>query len=257
MPAGINFSLAPADALKFFRAKGLKTSFAWQDMWQQEHDAQFTVAKMMNVDLLRDVKAAVDKSIADGQTFQQFKKELKPRLVDAGWWGKAEMTDPLTGEVKTVQLGSVRRLRTIFRVNMQTAYAAGAEQQMQEQKAEAPYAMYDALDDGRTRPQHKAWDGIVLPLDHPWWATHTPPNDWGCRCGKIQLSKRQVEAMGKSVSDEAPPSPTREYTNPRTGEISRVPVGIGPGWAYNPGESRLQHLQEQLDEKRREFRDVD
>lgn len=257
MTLAINFKLAPEKALKFFRAKGLKTSFAWQDMWQQEHDAAFTVAKMMDVDLLRDVRAAVDKAITEGTTLQQFSQELKPRLLEAGWWGKAEMADPETGEVNLVQLGSPRRLRTIFRVNMQSAYAAGEWAQIQETKTEAPYLMYDAVDDGRTRPQHRAWDGTVLPVDDPWWKTHRPPNGWNCRCGVIQLSADQVKAMGLAVADKAPVSPTREYTNPRTGEISRVPLGIDPGWAYNPGESRVEHLRRSLDEKRRSFLDGD
>jgi hypothetical protein len=61
------------------------------------------------------------------------------------------------------------------------------------------------------------------------------------------LEDPALEAPGRSDGqggpDKAPPSPTREYTNPRTGEISRVPVGIDPGFAYNPGKSRLEHLQ--------------
>lgn len=249
------FDLAPEKALAFFRAKGYATSFAWQDVWQQENDAAFTVAKMMNVDLLRDVRAAVDKALADGQSFEQFRGEIEGRLVQAGWWGKAEMADPVTGETKLVQLGSPRRLRTIFTTNLQTAYAAGHWQEIQATKASAPYLMYDAVDDASTREEHAAWDGTVLPADDSWWGTHMPPNDWGCRCGVIQLSAEQVQAMGLDVAAAAPPSPTREYTNPRTGAVERVPLGVGPGWAYNPGASRSQLLQQQLDEKLRNFRD--
>lgn len=248
-----SFALKPKDALKFFSAKGLKTSFAWQDVWQHEHEAAFTVAKMADVDLLADVRAAVEKAIAEGQTLQQFSKALKPRLVEAGWWGKAEMVDPLSGESKLVQLGSPRRLRTIFQTNMQTAYAAGDWAQIQENKAEAPYLMYDAIIDGATRPEHRKWDGTVLKVDDPWWNTHRPPNGFNCRCSTVQLSKDQVVAMGKVVDDKPPPSPTREYTNPRTGEISQVPVGIDPGFAYNPGKDRLQHLRKMLDDKVKGF----
>lgn len=255
MTLSINFKLAPEAALKFFRGKGLKTSFAWQDMWQEEHDAAFTVAKMADVDLLRDVRSAVDKAIAEGTTLQQFKDEIKPRMVDAGWWGKAAMVDPGDDEVKLVQLGSPRRLRTIFRVNMQASYAAGAWEQIQETKAEAPYLMYDAVDDARVRPQHRAWDGTVLPVDDPWWRTHRPPNGWNCRCGTIQLNADQVKSMGLTVADRAPAVVTRSYTNPRTGEITRVPAGIDPGWAYNPGESRLENLRRSLQDKLQGFRD--
>ncbi|MBN8488227.1 MAG: minor capsid protein [Burkholderiales bacterium] len=253
MPAQARFDLPPEKALAFFRAKGYATSFAWQDVWREEHDAAFTVAKMMQVDLLRDVRDAVDKAIATGQTFEQFRDEIELRLVEAGWWGKAEMTDPDTGEVKVVQLGSPRRLRTIYRTNLQTAYAAGHWAEIQDNQVDAPYLMYDAVDDASTRDEHRAWDGTVLPASDPWWATHFPPNDWGCRCGVIQLSADQVEAMGLKVATKAPAITTREYTNPRTGEVTRVPNGIGPGWDYNPGASRLADLQRQLADKTRDL----
>lgn len=250
------FDLPPREALKFFRGKGFQTSFAWQELWQQEHNAAFTVAKMMDVDLLRDVRLAVDKAIADGQTLQQFRDALEGRLMEAGWWGHREMTDPDTGEIKVVELGSPRRLETIFRTNMQTAYSAGDWAQIQETKESAPYLMYEAVDDDRTREEHRAWDGTVLPVDDPWWATHRPPNGWNCRCGVIQLSLAQVHEMGKDGPDQAPPVTLREYTNPRTGEVSQVPDGIDPGFAYNPGASRQQHLEQALRTKLQEFRDA-
>lgn len=42
--------------------------------------------------------------------------------------------------------------------------------------------MYDAVNDGRTRPAHKALDGIVKPVGDAFWNRYAPPNDWGCRC---------------------------------------------------------------------------
>jgi SPP1 gp7 family putative phage head morphogenesis protein len=208
--------------------------------------AAFTVAKMMSLDLLRDTRAAVDKALAEGQTFEQFRDGIEGRLVQAGWWGQAEMKDPVTGEMKTVQLGSPRRLRTIFRTNLQTYYAAGHWQEIQDTKASAPYLMYDAVDDDRTREEHAAWDGTILPADDPWWDTHMPPNGWNCRCGVVQLSEAQAKEAGYEPGDKAPPSKLREYTNPRSGEVSMVPEGVDPGWAYNPGASRTAQVTEQL-----------
>jgi len=245
----LRFDLPPDKALAFFRDKGLATSFAWQDRWQQEHDAAFTVAKMMNFDLLRDTMAAVDKAIAEGHTFEMFRDNIEARLVEAGWWGKAEMVDPATGEMELVQLGSPRRLRTIYQTNMMTAYAAGQWQEIQDGKAAAPYLMYDAIDDDSTREEHADWDGTVLPADDSWWSTHYPPNGWHCRCGVVQLSAADVEAMGMKVSENAPPLREREYVNPRTGEASMVPEGIDPGWAYAPGASRQQRAVDDLASK--------
>lgn len=255
MAAEYRFDLPPKKALAFFGRKGYATSFSWMDLWQAEHDVAFTVAKMLNVDLLRDVRLAVDRAISEGQTLGTFRELLQPRLLEAGWWGRAEMADPATGELREVQLGSPRRLRTIFETNMQTAYSAGHWAQIQQTKADAPYLMYDAVNDAQTRPEHAAWDGLVLPADDPWWSTHYPPNDWGCRCGVIQLSADQVKAMGKEGPDTAPADKLREWTNPRTGAIEMVPAGVGPGWAYAPGASRGDELREQLAQKEKAFRD--
>ena len=64
MPAEARFDLPPRKALEFFQGKGYAVGFAWQDVWQYQHDEAFTVAKMMQVDLLKDVRAAVDKAIS-------------------------------------------------------------------------------------------------------------------------------------------------------------------------------------------------
>ena len=116
MPVELN-PLPPTEAIAYFRTKGLLESFSWQDVWQEEHSKAFTVAKMMNRDLLEDTRAALDKALADGQTFEQFKAEIMPKMKAKGWWGKAEMMDPATGKMKLVQLGSNSRLRTIFDTN--------------------------------------------------------------------------------------------------------------------------------------------
>lgn len=246
MTATWNSNFKPEAALKYFKRKGLKPSFAWQDVWQEEHDAAFTIAKMTDMDLLRDMKDAVDRAISKGASFQTFRNEVEPELMKRGWWGRADMPDPATGEIKNVQLGSVRRLETIFRTNMQVAYSAGDWEQITDTADDAPYLMYDAIDDNHTRPQHKAWDGTVLRWDDAWWQSHRPPNGWNCRCSTIQLSADEVEAMGMKVERVAPPVFTREYTNKRTGEVSRVPLGVDPGFGYNPGAASLRAQAVQL-----------
>ena len=44
------------------------------------------------------------------------------------------------------------------------------------------------------------------------------------------------------MKKEAPEEVLRKYTNPRTGEITDLPVGIYPGFAYNAGVARQQAL---------------
>lgn len=65
-----------------------------------------------------------------------------------------------------------------------------------------PNLMYVSVNDDRTRPLHKEWHGIVLPIDHPFWDKRYPPNDWGCRCSARRTSK-PVNDNGIDVDDMA------------------------------------------------------
>lgn len=248
-PAAASFTLAPAQAIGYFKAKGLKVTFDWRDMLGAEHASAFTVAKMADLDLLADVQASLDDAIAQGLSYQSWADTITPLLQQKGWWGRQAVTDPLTGETIVAQLGSPSRLKTIFRTNVQAAYAAGQWDQIQAQKDVAEYLMYDAVDDHRTRPQHAAWDGTILPVDHEWWATHYPPNGWNCRCGVIQLSEEDVEDLGLTPNAKAPRGGTSDWTNPRTGKVEKVDKGLDPGWNSNPGATHLATLQKLAQEK--------
>lgn len=247
------FDLAPEEAVAFFETKGLRASFAWQDVWAAEHEAAFTFAKMADLDLLAEVKRAVQSAVENGETLQTFKNALVDRMEAAGWWGVQEQRDPVTGEMRLVQLGSARRLETIFRTNLSMAYAAGEWAQIEDAADDAPYLLYDAVDDNLTREQHRAWGGVVLRWDDPWWKTHRPPNGYNCRCTTIQMSQRDLQRVGKTGPDKAPTVQRREWVNKRTGEVMQIPVGIDPGFDYNPGEGRVAELRHALDGKRKAF----
>lgn len=231
--------LPPEEAIAFFRSKGLLESFAWQDVWQEEHARAFTVAKAMDRAVLEDIRAALDAAIENGTTFETFKAELRPLLEARGWWGRREMTDPLTGERREVQLGSPRRLATIFNMNLRTAYAAGRWERIEQSKALLPFLVFTTVGDSRVRLEHRAWDGVCLPVDDPWWQTHYPPCGWGCRCTTVQVSWRIAEARGLKVGEQPPRFPPKPYTNPRTGEVTVIEGGIDPGFSYNVGQAYL------------------
>lgn len=273
----------PADALAWFRAKGLKLGFDYREVWREEHAIAFTVAKILQLDLLADVRAEVDRALADGLTFRDFEKRLTPILQEKGWWGAKEMTDPLTGETQQVQLGSPRRLRTIYDTNLRTSRAAGQWERIQRTKEGLPYLLYTVGPSREHRPEHLSWHGMLLPVDHPWFKTHFAPNGWGCKCRIRQVSHWEYERLLKNgipapateatqeidpktglptgrhtgarvpVSTTAPKTSLVEWTNKRTGEVQRVPKGIDPGWDYNPGEGRQAHLQKVLAEKMAAF----
>lgn len=250
------FNRAPAEAVDYLRQKGYRIGFDHRDVWQQEHQASFTVAKAMQLDLLKDIREQVDAALELGTTFQEFRANLKPNLVKRGWWGRAMMEDPATGETKEVQLGSTRRLKTIYDTNLRTAHAEGQWQRIQEVKAALPYLMYDHTPSAHERPEHKAWDGIVLPVDDPWVQAHYPVKAWGCKCRMIQLGQRQLDRMGLTVG-QAPAERLVSHTNTRTGETQQIPAGVDPAFAYPPGGRRanlVEHLGGRLERLPAELR---
>jgi len=232
--------LKPKEAITFFRQKGFKIGFDHRDVWQAEHQAAFTVAKVMKLDILKDIRESVDKALADGIPFQQFADDLEPTLVKKGWWGRADLRDPLTGETRDVQLGSPHRLKTIYDTNLRTAHSEGRWERIQDRKDSMPFLQYDANNSADPREIHSGWDGLVLPVDDPWWINHYPVKEYGCKCRVIQRSQRQLDRRDLKVG-RAPKEKLQEYTNKRTGEVTRVPRGVNPGFHYPVGK-RSEHL---------------
>lgn len=228
------FGLSPDEAVQWFREKGYALTFSWKDMWAEQHARAFTVAKATQLDVLADIRVAVDDAISRGVSTQEFTKLLRPTLEAKGWWGEKEVDGPDGKQI--VQLGSARRLKTIYETNLRQAHAAARWERIERTAETRPYLRYVALLDGRERPEHKRWHGTILPWDHPWWKTHAPPNGWGCRCKIQQLSDRDLERYGLKVSQRAPPVKMVEFQ--RGKQTIQVPAGIDPSFDYNPGLAR-------------------
>jgi len=235
----------------YFRNKENRPAYSWEDVAPEEHAFVFTVAKATSADVLGTIRKAVDEAIANGETAESFKAKLGPKLVALGWWGKKEMADPVTGEVKDVQLGSARRLDTIYWANTRTAYAAGAWERAQRTKDVAPYFIYKLGPAEVHRPEHEAIEGTVLPVDHPFWNVRFPPNGWGCMCWVMQLTETRAKEAGYDPAKPAPDLGMTTYTNSRTGETMKIPRGVDPGWESNPGKLRqtilARHIAGKLD----------
>lgn len=230
-------NLPARDAVDYFRAKGYHIGFSWLDTDAAQHTRSFTVAKAMSLDILQDIRAEMDRVLAEGRTFEQFVDDLKPTLQRKGWWGQGLVRDPVTGEMRKAQLGSVRRLRTIFDVNFRTAHAKGQWERIRRVADARPFLQYMAMMDGRTRPSHARMHNTILPWDHAFWRAWYPPNGWNCRCLVNQYSKDDLRRLGLAPST-APPEgwdQGRRWQNKRTGKSEIVPDGIDPGWAHNVG----------------------
>lgn len=245
MPEQIDLShalgLEPEQALEYFRAKGYTMSWDWYDTWQEGHKKAFTVAKATQMDVLEDIRVIMEKSIKDGLSFETFQKELTPKLMRKGWWGEGVGVD-LNGKLSVAQLGSPERLNTIYRTNMAVAYSAGRYRDQMENIDDRPYWQYNAIMDIATRPSHAQLNGFVFRYDDPFWNTHYPPCDWGCRCRVRALTAKQLSDKGLHVKNSAGKLQDEQVEIAR-GVVKTVTrfkgyganMAPGPGWNYNPG----------------------
>lgn len=175
------------EALDFFRDKLSITKDDWLALTEAARQKAFTVAGVAQLDLIADVWKALDKAIDEGTTLADFKKDIGARLEGA-WKGTVE--------------NPAWRMETIFRTNVQSAYAAGRYAQATDPEVlgDRPYWLFDAVLDTRTTDVCRLCDGTILPADDPWWKNHLPPLHFNCRSTIITLSAEQAGEMGVSVT---------------------------------------------------------
>lgn len=211
------------EQVAFFRRKlrNLVPTERWDDLVRQEHDDAFMVAGAVKADLLTDLAAAVDKSIAEGRGLEEFRRDFRDIVERNGWTG-------WTGEGSVK--GEAWRAGVIYRTNAYTSYAAGRMAQLK--AGNFKYWVYRHGGSLEPRPHHLSWDGVALPPDHPFWQTHYPPSDWGCSCYVVGArTEAGIRRVGGDPNKKLPAN-WRER-DPKTG----APIGIGKNWDYAPGAS--------------------
>lgn len=212
-----------AEQVDYFRQKLNLPTERWDDLAGAAHDRAFVVAGAQAADLLANLRAAVGAAIKDGKSLDAFRKEFEAIVARNGWTG-------WTGEGS--QAGVAWRTRVIYQTNMATSYAAGRWAQLNDPELVAlrPYWRYVHSElVSNPRPQHQAWNGLVLHKDDPFWRTHYPPNGWGCQCSVKAASRADVAAARAKGLDAAPEG--WDQVDQTTG----TPPGIDKGWGHAPG----------------------
>jgi len=280
MPAQFSGKRLPTTAAAAFFARKLNLpGNEWSDLWREAHDKAFTVAGTLNESgekALAQIREAVRAAIEDGETIEEFKKRFDDIVAKTGWDYRG---------------GRNFRARAIFETNLRTSWAAGRFAQMDEIKSERPFWQYRHGGSAVPRPEHLAWDGLILHADHPWWRTHYPPNGFGCTCHVVCLSAREVDREWKKAGGKGnppkldahspgivfergpcgaksnprlwtPPDPTKDLVEVKVKGrgVVQVPRGIDPGWDYVPGSEAFEaQKREELkrraeaEQKRRDF----
>ncbi len=170
------------EALQFARSRKIVLPDEFYSLDLKTRQLATTVSFLSSIEQIQTVIAAVNKAIADGSTFEDFKKMVAEHEI--------KLSEPY--------------LKNVFRTNIQTAYSHGRWQQQQRNRDKRPYLMYSAIDDSRVRPSHLALNQIIRHIDDPFWLMYYPPWGFMCRCTVIALTEKQAEKYGIMPDDQLP-----------------------------------------------------
>ncbi|HCG2926667.1 TPA: minor capsid protein [Escherichia coli] len=260
MPESVDLSYAiglrPEKAIEYFQSKGYTIGFNWHDVEARAHATAFTVAGVLRQDILQDIRGGLQEALDKGQTFEHFRRQLSPTLIQKGWLAdRAKLAADEDGVLEGKQL-TPRRLRTIFETNMQSAYGAGRYAEQMANAGDRPYWTRIAVMDMRTRPAHAALNGLTARFDDPVWQFAYPPDGWGCRCRIRARTQKDIDSKDitvwssegnmETVQQAWGPKDTRQVQAFRyNGQLYTPDAGFG----HNPGQGWLSGLGQRLMDK--------
>lgn len=169
----------------------------WNDIGKDEHARSFAVARTAGQDIIDDLYSAFAATVADGGTEVDYEALVMPTLRRKGW-----LPDATEEQV-------ANRVRLIYDTNLRLARASGRWTRYYSTRSALPYLRGVTGRDERVRhppkspdSDHRAWEGITLPLDHPFWTRWFPPLGFRCRCNLIQMTRSQLARRGGMVTSE-------------------------------------------------------
>lgn len=114
--------------------------------------------------------------------FEEFKKELESLNITYNQnWLEAE-----------------------YRTARQSGYMAEKWHSIENNSTLFPNLKYKTQGDNKVRPEHSKLDGIIAPINSPFWDKYYPPNGWRCRCDVIQTAEPASIALPTHVPDVKP-----------------------------------------------------
>ncbi len=194
---------------------------------------------------------SLGKAISEGQTVRDWAPQAQ-QILDG--FGAAKGERIYSGDTWSPWYADL-----VFRTATQAAYAGGryAEMFSPEWMTNAPYWLYDATNDGRTRPEHAALDGLVFRKDDARARHFLPPCGFGCRCHAIELDEDDFKAggyklsKGQDIREALPPGWDADRVSSlvpasmrRAKPVAKTPRPAiegttGDGWPHDPDSLKL------------------
>ena len=173
--------MPPTEAIKWFEELVPLTKEDLAKVAREATAKAYTIAGIEDRDVIKRVQDKVSEYLKEGKTLADWKQDYGQIREEAG-------LDPVKGY----------QAEATFRDSTHRAYGAGRVR-----TANAPEVRehvwgyeYMATMDDRTRPEHAALNGFTAERDDPFWVSHTPPWEYGCRCVAVAVTKLAAELEG-------------------------------------------------------------
>lgn len=187
VPARLDpLTVGASDLVRFIEAKNPRAISNWRDLGADEYARAFTAANTAGLDVIDDLYYSFVDTLERGGTEVDYAAMVIPTLKQKGWLG---------GDDRAI----ASRVALIYDTNLRFARGAGQWDRIQSTKAALPYLRAVTARDVRVRhpphsphSDHRAWDGIILPVDHPFWRRWWTPLGFRCRCSIIPMTRSQL-----------------------------------------------------------------
>jgi len=197
------------EAAKTIANKPVVTRDVFDKMPAEIQANAFMITGIEDFDVLQGIRDRIA-DIPAGANWDDVKKDI---MKDMSPWFNEKAAE--------------KRAKILMNHHGFSAYAAAQARSLDELRDIFPYLQYLSRGDGTVRPSHAALHGIIVPSDHSFWDTHTPPWEWNCHC-------RVAEMMEGDVAEEAKrdkkrkASERRVLEGPALKQLDQGQVNRGP-----------------------------
>lgn len=196
------------------RTKNLKVSVNWDDLDKFAQNKAFTVAKVLNADILQTIADDLNTAVKESKPLKQFQAELIPKLEKSGYTGLTPA-----------------RIALIYDTNVSMAHAQGKIKQQKLLANIYPFWKYTQINRDTKDLEHEKLDGLVFRHDDPIWGSAYPPGRHGCDCSVVALKAKDAGKISKGSDFKLPDdsfniSPFAPFEPDTTKYVSGIKKGL-------------------------------
>lgn len=200
------FDIPYDEAIKYIQDKYPILYDDLDEITEETTQKYFWVKEATSLEMTKKIQKSLISLLKNGGTFKEWQDNYDKNFSDMGLKPTGSYTE------------------TVYRTNLQTAYAAGRYQQQESQKELFPYWHYVAIIDDVTTDICSELNGKTYKANDPIWNTIYPPNHYSERASVIALNNEDLAEMGINTDSSDELKQTKVYNDFKKSTFAGNPV---------------------------------